>query len=132
MAKRAAIGRLFAGNKVEGILAALDDEAASNSGDAEWAGKTAATMRTKSPLSLKLALAQIRHGKASDFDTCMRTEMRIVSRIIHGHDFYEGVRAVIVDKDNKPRWQPATLAEVSETEVARHFAPLEDNELKLP
>ncbi len=55
----------------------------------------------------------------------MRTEFRIVSRVIDGHDFYEGVRAVIVDKDNKPRWRPATLAEVSEAEVERHFAPLD-------
>ena len=132
MARRAAIDRLFAGDTVEGILAGLDREAASRSGNAEWAGKTAATMRAKSPLSLKLALAQVRHGATADFDTCMRTEMRIVSRIIHGHDFYEGVRAVIVDKDNKPRWQPATLADVSEAEVARHFAPLDDGELKLP
>ena len=67
-----------------------------------------------------------------DFETCMRTEFRIVSRIIHGHDFYEGVRAVIVDKDNAPRWQPATLAEVSEAEVERHFAPLGADELVLP
>ena len=59
-----------------------------------------------------------------DFDECMRTEFRIVSRIVYGHDFYEGVRAVIVDKDNAPRWQPATLAEVTDAEVARHFAPL--------
>ena len=62
----------------------------------------------------------------------MRAEFRIVSRIIHGHDFYEGVRAVIVDKDNAPRWQPATLAEVSEAEVERHFAPLGADELVLP
>lgn len=132
MARRAVIDHLFAGDTVEGILAALDREAASHGGDAEWAAKTAATMRAKSPLSLKLALAQVRHGATADFDMCMRTEMRIVSRIIHGHDFYEGVRAVIVDKDNKPRWLPATLAGVSETEVARHFAPLEDGELNLP
>ena len=59
----------------------------------------------------------------------MRAEFRIVSRVIHGHDFYEGVRAVIVDKDNKPRWQPATLAEVSDAEVERHFAPLGADEL---
>ncbi len=132
MARRAAIDRLFAGNTVEGILAALGREAGSESADAEWAAKTAVTIRAKSPLSLKLALAQVRHGATANFDTCMRTEMRIVSRIIHGHDFYEGVRAVIVDKDNKPRWLPATLAEVNDAEVERHFAPLDDGELQLP
>ena len=132
MARRAAIDRLFAGDMVENILAALDREAARGGADAEWAGKTAATMRTKSPLSLKLALAQVRRGKTWDFETCMRMEFRIVSRVIQGHDFYEGVRAVIVDKDNKPRWRPATLAEVSEAEVERHFAPLGAAELVLP
>ena len=89
-------------------------------------------MRTKSPLSLKLALAQVRRGAAWDFETCMRAEFRIVSRVIHGHDFYEGVRAVIVDKDNKPQWQPATLAEVNDAEVERHFEPLGSDELVLP
>ena len=132
MARRAAIDRLFAGDSVEGILAALDREAAAGGAEAAWAAKTAATMRTKSPLSLKLALAQVRRGKAWDFETCMRAEFRIVSRIIEAHDFYEGVRAVIVDKDNKPRWQPATLAAVSEAEVERHFAALGAGELVLP
>lgn len=130
MARRAVIDRLFAANKVEDILAALDREAGSTSADAEWAGKTAATMRTKSPTSLKLALAQVRRGAHWDFETCMRAEFRIVSRIIHGHDFYEGVRAVIVDKDNKPQWQPAALGDVSDAEIERHFAALED-ELQL-
>jgi enoyl-CoA hydratase len=132
MARRGAIERLFAGDRVEDILAALDREASSGGADAEWAAKTAVAMRTKSPLSLKLALAQVRRGKAWDFETCMRAEFRIVSRVIHGPDFYEGVRAVIVDKDNKPRWRPATLAEVSEAEVERHFAALGDDELVLP
>ena len=132
MLRQAAIDRLFQGNHVEDILAALDREAASGRGDGDWAGKTAATIRTKSPLSLKLALAQMRRGGTMDFETCMRTEFRIVSRVIHGHDFYEGVRAVIVDKDNKPRWRPASLAEVSEAEVERHFAPLGADELALP
>ncbi len=129
MARRGAIDRFFAGSQVEDILAALDHEAVSGSADAEWAGRTAATMRTKSPLSLKLALAQVRRGKAWEFETCMRAEFRIVSRVIHGSDFYEGVRAVIVDKDNKPRWQPATLGEVSDAEVERHFAALGADEL---
>ena len=125
-ARRATIDRIFAGNSVEDILAALDRE-----GD-DWAQKTAATMRMKSPLSLKLALAQVRRGKQWDFDTCMRAEFRIVSRIIEGHDFYEGVRAVIVDKDNAPVWRPATLAEVRDADVERHFAPRPGDELVLP
>jgi enoyl-CoA hydratase len=132
MARRSAIDRLFAGGSVERIFDALEREAASRNADAEWAGKTAATMRGKSPLSLKLALAQVRRGKTWDFETCMRAEFRIVSRVIQDHDFYEGVRAVIVDKDNKPRWQPATLAAVSEAEVERHFAPLATGDLALP
>jgi len=132
VARRAAIDRLFVGNQVEGIVEALEREAASGGADTEWAGKTAATIRTKSPLSLKLALAQVRRGKTWDFETCMRAEFRIVSRVIQDHDFYEGVRAVIVDKDNKPRWQPLTLAAVSAAEVERHFAPLAGGDLVLP
>ena len=129
--RKDAIDRLFKGDHVEDILAALDREAAFGRTDADWAGKTANTIRNKSPLSLKLALAQVRRGGSMDFATCIRTEFRIVSRVIHGHDFYEGVRAVIVDKDNKPQWQPRTLAEVSDAEVERHFAPV-PNELALP
>jgi enoyl-CoA hydratase len=125
-ARRAAIDRLFAGGSVDAILAALDRE------QDEWARQTAATMRAKSPLSLKIALAQVRRGKAWDFETCMRAEFRIVSRIIHENDFTEGVRAVIVDKDNAPRWQPASLAEVGAAEVERHFAPRAGDELVLP
>jgi enoyl-CoA hydratase len=132
LARRDAIDRLFAGDRLEDILAALEREAASGGADAAWAGQTTATIRAKSPLSLKLALAQVRRGQAWDFETCMRTEFRIVSRVIHGHDFYEGVRAVIVDKDNRPGWRPAALAEVSEAEVERHFAPLGAGELGLP
>ena len=61
----------------------------------------------------------------------MRTEFRIVSRVVHGHDVYEGIRAVIIDKDQSPRWQPSTLEGVSAPEVERHFAPLA-RELELP
>ena len=132
LARRATIDRLFAGSQVEEIVAALEREAAAGGADAEWAGQTAAAMRAKSPLSLKLALAQVRRGGTWDFETCMRAEFRIVSRIIRDHDFYEGVRAVIVDKDNKPRWQPSTLAAVSAAEVERHFAPLSGGDLELP
>jgi enoyl-CoA hydratase len=123
--RQAAIGRLFAYDSIEDILTALDRE------DDSWAAATAATIRTKSPTSLKIALRQMRLGKSLTFTAAMRTEFRIVSRIVHGHDFYEGVRAVIIDKDNAPRWRPAELAAVSGAEVERHFAPLGDAELDL-
>jgi enoyl-CoA hydratase len=61
----------------------------------------------------------------------MQAEFRIVSRVVYGHDFYEGIRAVIIDKDNLPRWSPETLAEVTADAVENHFAPLE-SELMLP
>jgi enoyl-CoA hydratase len=124
-ARRDAISRQFAGERVEDILRALDD-AGSDS-----AAATAATIRAKSPTSLKIALAQVRRGRDWSFEQCMQAEMRIVSRVVEDHDFYEGVRAVIVDKDNAPRWRPASLAEVTDAEVERHFAPLAD-ELVLP
>ncbi len=131
-ARRHLIDHIFAGNDVEVILGRLDLEAATNSADAEWAGKTAALMRAKSPTSLKLALAQVRFGAIHDFEACMRLEMRIVSHIVEGHDFYEGVRAVIVDKDNKPTWNPQTLSAVTNRVIERYFATSDGGELTLP
>jgi len=127
----ATIDRLFAGTSVEAILAALDAEAGGNAAAADFARATARTIRAKSPLSLQIAFAQIRRGKSLDFAECLRTEFRIVSRLVHGHDLYEGIRSVIIDKDQTPRWQPPTLEAVGLAEVERHFAPLPD-ELVLP
>jgi enoyl-CoA hydratase len=59
----------------------------------------------------------------------MKLEFRVVSRIAEGHDFYEGVRAALVDKDGQPRWNPATLEAVPPTAVAAHFADLGADEL---
>jgi enoyl-CoA hydratase/carnithine racemase len=129
MARKAEIDRLFAGDSAVQILNTLDAEGQRGN---TWAQKTAAIMRTKSPTSLKIALEQVWRGAHWDFAECMRAEFRIVSRIVRGQDFYEGVRAVIVDKDNAPRWRPATLAEVSAAEVERHFATLGEQELRLP
>jgi len=125
------IDRLFAAARVEDILAGLDREAGSNASHAAWAKKTADTMRTKSPLSLKVALEQMKRGAECPFDECMRMEFRIVSRVVYGHDLYEGVRAVIVDKDNAPRWQPASSAAVTDADIARHFETLGKDELVL-
>ena len=130
-ARGPAVDRLFQGDRVEDSLAALDAEAATEGPDAAFAAATAALIRTKSPTSLKLALEQMRRGSTLDFTECMRTEFRIVSRVVREHDLYEGIRALIIDKDQAPRWQPSTLAAVRASEVARHFAPLA-NELDLP
>ena len=127
---QAAIDRLFAGDRVEDILAALEAEA-SRGTEAAFASAAAALMRTKSPTSLKIALAQMRRGRELDFTACMQTEFRIVSRVVRRHDVYEGIRAVIIDKDQKPRWEPSSLEAVGTAEVERHFAPLA-RELELP
>jgi enoyl-CoA hydratase/carnithine racemase len=131
LAHRRAIDRIFAAGSVEEILARLDAEAATAESDARWAGDVAAAMRTKAPLSLKIALAQMRRGRNWSFAECLRAEFRVVSRVAYGHDFYEGIRAVIIDKDNRPRWHPSTLADATAESVERHFAPL-DSELALP
>lgn len=131
MARRRSIDRLFSHDSVEAILGALDREAATGAGEAAWAAATARDMRTKSPTSLKIALAQMRYGRAHAFEACMGIEFRIVSRILREHDLYEGVRAVIIDKDNKPVWRPARLADVPGEAIDRYFAPIAD-ELSLP
>ncbi|HEX2135100.1 MAG TPA: enoyl-CoA hydratase/isomerase family protein [Microvirga sp.] len=125
-AVRPIIARCFSAESVAGILARLDADGS------EFARKTADAMRTKSPTSLAIALEQMRRGPGLSFEEAMRTEFRIVSRLCEGHDFYEGVRAVIIDKDGAPRWRPATLDEVSPAAVAAHFAPLGDGELEAP
>jgi enoyl-CoA hydratase len=135
-AHRGAIDRIFAASSVEDILARLDAEAAGTGEGATgtgkgWAASVAAALRAKAPLSLKIALAQMRRGRHWSFAECMQAEFRIVSRVVYGHDFYEGIRAVIIDKDNRPRWEPASLADVTAETVEGHFAPLE-SELVLP
>jgi enoyl-CoA hydratase len=121
---RGTIDKCFSGNSVEEILLRLDADGSA------WAAETAATIRTKSPTSLKIAYRQIREGKKLSFDECMKMEFRMVNRVIAGHDFYEGVRATIIDKDGAPKWQPAELAGVTDADVDAYFAPL-DKELEL-
>jgi enoyl-CoA hydratase len=121
---RPAIDRDFAPDRVEDILSALDAASLAATPNAGFSRRTAATIRTKSPTSLKIALAQLRRGERLDFEACLRTEFRIVSRVATGHDFYEGIRAVIVDKDHNPAWRPPTLDSVSDADVAGYFAPV--------
>lgn len=115
VANRTHIDRLFAGQSVAEIMAALE----ADGGD--WAAKELATLRTKSPLSMAVALRQLREGATMpDFAAEMRQEYAIGARVVHTRDFIEGVRALIVDKDNAPQWVP----DVDPTEVNAIFAPM--------
>lgn len=92
----------------------------------EWSQQTAVTLTTKSPTSLAVTLQQLQKGATLSFDDCMRLEYRLVQRFLQNHDFYEGVRAVIIDKDQTPKWQPSTLNEISTEMIAKFFAPLKN------
>jgi enoyl-CoA hydratase len=116
------IDRCFSADSVAEIVARLDAETGT---DAEWAHAQAETIRTKSPTSLAIALHQMRLGPTLTFEECMRIEYRIVNRIFTGRDFYEGVRAVLVDKDNAPNWSPPRIEDVSAADTARYFEPVE-------
>ena len=98
--------------------------------ESRFAADTLATMRTKSPTSLAIAHEQMHIGPSLDFVAAMNMEFRIVSRILGGHDFYEGVRAVIIDKDQKPVWSPAKIDDVKKQDIAHYFAPLPKGELR--
>jgi enoyl-CoA hydratase len=119
-----AVDQPLAADRIEDILSALDTAGLAGGPDADFARRAAAAIRTKSPTSLKIALMQLRRGETLDFEACLRTEFRIVSRVVTGHDFYEGIRAVIVDKDHSPAWRPPTLDAVSDAAVAGYFAPV--------
>lgn len=118
-----AIDRLFAADDVGEIVAAL---AADGS---EFAATTAAALGRMSPTSLKITAKQITENKGISPLDALRLEYRMVCHVLERHDFYEGIRAALVDKDRSPRWDPATLAGVSASDVEAHFAPLGDAEL---
>ncbi|NRG18401.1 enoyl-CoA hydratase/isomerase family protein [Rhizobiales bacterium] len=119
----------FSAGSLGEILEYLDR--AGEAAEGEWALKTAATIRSKSPMSLEVAFRQLREGARLDFAGCMKLEFRIVSEIMKGHDFYEGVRAVLVDKDNSPAWEPRTLDAVDSRAVDKHFDEPGNGDLEL-
>jgi enoyl-CoA hydratase len=117
---RAKIDALFAGESVEAIAAALEADGS------DWAQAQRAMLQTKSPLSLKVALRQIREGgRLASFRDVMAMEYRIARRLVRAHDFSEGVRALIVEKDNAPLWAPAALADVTPAMIDEVFSPLD-------
>jgi enoyl-CoA hydratase len=122
-----AIERLFAFDSVEEIVSALEADGS------DWAQAQLATLRTKSPQSLKVTLRQLRTGATLEsFAENMAMEYRLGGRVVRTPDFQEGVRAVIVDKDNAPRWSPADLAGVTDAALDALFAPLPADEAWRP
>jgi enoyl-CoA hydratase len=125
--RRAAIDRCFAGETVEAILDALAAERA----EIEWAGATSATLLSKSPTSLRITLRQLVLGQGFDLEEALKLEYRLTQHVMAAHDFYEGVRAALIDKDQTPRWQPGSLAQIDDRAAEAYFAPLGDKELAL-
>jgi enoyl-CoA hydratase len=121
---REAIRSAFSHDRAETIVSSLVSQ------DTEWSREQAALLRSRSPETIKLALRQLRRGaQMKSFEDNMRMEYRIGWRKVQSHDFLEGVRAVIIDKDNAPSWKPARLEDVSDEDVERYFAPLGADEL---
>ena len=113
------IAKFFAGDSVEAILAALE------ASDTDWAREQLKVLATKSPQTMKVAFRQLQLGaRAKDFAENMAMEYRIGARVVQRHDFLEGVRAVIVEKDNAPKWSPPTPSAVDEATLDAIFAPL--------
>jgi enoyl-CoA hydratase len=117
-AHREAIDRCFSQGTVEKIQAALENEGS------PWAEKTMQFMASKSPTSQKVACRQLQQGAAMGFDDCMVMEFRMSQHHMSGHDFFEGVRALIVDKDKTTNWQPDNLGGIDDAMIDGYFEPL--------
>ena len=129
-AARPGIDRFFGSDTVEDMLQTLNDEAAAGGDYADWAGATRATLLTKSPTSLKITMRQLQIGRELDLETALALEYRLTQHVMAAHDFYEGVRAMLIDKDQKPHWRPAKLGEVSDDIVDAYFTSIGDRELR--
>lgn len=120
------IDRCFRADTAEEILEALDREGGA------WAGETRKELLEKSPTSVKITLRQLRMGREADFDDELVTEYRMSQACVAGHDFPEGVRAALIDRDGSPRWSPGTLGEVDGELVESHFAVPAAGDLTFP
>jgi len=116
---RSTLDDSFSAPTVEAVMDRLERDGS------DWAKAQYASLQTKSPQTLKVALRQLQTGAAlTDFASNMIMEYRIGARVVQRHDFLEGVRAVIIDKDNAPKWAPVTLEAVDEALLDAIFAPL--------
>ena len=127
LAHQAEIDRLFVSDRLEDIYAALEADGS------DFAKETLATLKTKSPQTMKVSLKLLLDGATMPtFEDEMRQEYAVGARVVQRHDFLEGVRAVIVDKDNAPKWNPDTPEGVSDHVIDQIFAPLPDAEAWTP
>jgi enoyl-CoA hydratase len=122
-ANQIAIARLFASDRLEQVIECLEDDGS------DWAQSELATIKSKSPLSCKVSLRLLADGEQRrDFAEEMRAEYALATHVVRTHDFVEGVRALLIDKDNAPRWQPATPEEITDEMLDQLFAPLPPGE----
>ncbi|XP_049939376.1 3-hydroxyisobutyryl-CoA hydrolase, mitochondrial isoform X1 [Schistocerca serialis cubense] len=120
------IDSCFSAPTVEEILERLRAEGS------EWSLKTIETLNNMSPTSLKVTKKQLEEGEGKSLLDCLKMEYRLAVHACEGHDFYEGVKALLIDKGRKPNWKPSTLSEVTDEFVDAQFAPLSSGEeLKL-
>jgi enoyl-CoA hydratase len=117
--RRDEIDRAFAGASVEAIVATLSRS------NQEWARATVTTLAQKSPKALKLTHAAIRNARSlASLEQALNVEFRLTVRLFEDGEFPEGVRALLIAKDRKPRWQPPRLEEIEPASVAGYLAPL--------
>ncbi|XP_061648554.1 3-hydroxyisobutyryl-CoA hydrolase, mitochondrial [Phyllopteryx taeniolatus] len=119
------IDRLFTSNSMEGIIQNLQADGS------HFAKKQVETLSKMSPTSLKLTYKQLQLGATLNLQDVLVMEYRLSQACMRGHDFYEGVRAVLVDKDQSPKWKPSTLEEVTDPSVDQCFSSLGDLDLSL-
>lgn len=121
------IDAVFGHDSVEEIVMALAHETS------DFAQATLQTMLEKSPTGLKLTLKLLREARASSsLQECLIREYRAALEIFVNHDFPEGIRAAVIDKDRNPQWQPARLELVTPDIIARYFMPRGADELTFP
>ncbi len=123
------IARCFSAGSLEAILDRLSRV---DGPDRAWAQAVIADLKARSPLSLKVTHRHIRDARALDLRQTLQVDYRLACRFLDGRDFYEGVRAALIDKDGAPRWQPDRLEDVTPAMVEDYFAPMGSDEMVLP
>ena len=124
---RVAIEQHFSGKaNVAAIIASLDNQ--TDTSRAEWATNTAALLRKKSPTMLEVTKQQIERAATMNLAECFRMELNLIDAAFVHRDVIEGIRALLIEKDHAPKWNPPTLAEVSSASIEEFFRPRWDSE----